>query len=300
MEDLTYIVILNWNGRENTLECLGSISRIAYSPYRVIVVDNGSTDDSVAAIGQAYPQVEVIANCENLGFARGINVGIKAALAQGARYVLILNNDVVVDEGLLSELIQAAAADPSLGVLSPKIYEYHTQRVWFAGAKKRRFPPGFTIMGYQKKDGQRFNIPQEIHYAFGCGMLVKAEVFDRIGLFDEAYLMYNEDLDFCERARWAGYKVMYVPAARMEHKVSASAGVDSPFKWYSLARYMVPFFLKHSHHPYLSLLAYGAWVVAREFVKGNVRSIFPYLRGMRDGWRAAVAIGYRKANNPLP
>ena len=130
------VIVLNWNGREDTLECLRSIRSIAYSNFGVIVVDNGSTDGSVAAIRASQPSVEVIDTGENLGFAGGNNVGIRRALELGADYVLLLNNDTVVDPGLLRAFVAAAALHPEAGAFGAKIY-FHSEptRIWYAGAR---------------------------------------------------------------------------------------------------------------------------------------------------------------------
>ena len=287
---LVYVVIVNWNRADDTIECLQALEGSDYSDYRPLVVDNGSTDGSPDAIRAAFPAVEMIANKDNLGFARANNIGIEHALRQGADYVFLLNNDTLVDGRLLTELVAVGESDPQIGMLAPKIY-YHDggSRLWSAGARWRRFPPRVTIIGYGREDGPAYSVQREVDYATGCAMLVKREVFERVGMFDPAFFMYHEDYDFSARVQRGGYRIVYVPQAVMWHKVSASTGEDSPLKWYYLGRYIVPLYVKHFRPPRLSLALFVLWVLARETVKGNARYLGPYLRGLRDGWREFTA-----------
>jgi hypothetical protein len=271
-------------------------------------VDNGSTDGSRQAIRAAFPAVEMIANEDNLGFARGSNMGIEHALQQGADYVLLLNNDTLADARLLSELVAVGESDPQIGMLVPKIY-YHGGkrcpepaeggRLWSAGARWRRFPPRVTIIGFGQKDGAAYSVQREVDFATGCAMLVKREVFERVGLFDPAFFMYHEDYDFSARVRRGGYRIVYVPQAVVWHKVSASTGEESPLKWYYLGKYIAPFYFKHCRLPRLSLALFALWVLARETVKGNARHLGAYVRGLRDGWREFAAKNlHPKARGP--
>jgi GT2 family glycosyltransferase len=287
---LIYVVIVNWNRANDTIECLNALARSDYSNYRLLIVDNGSTDGSPDAIKAAFPAAEVIANRDNLGFARANNIGIEHALQQGADYILLLNNDTLVDERLLTELVAVGESNPQIGMLVPKIY-YHggSGRLWSAGAQWRRFPPRVTIIGLGREDGPAYSIQREVDYATGCAMLVKREGFERVGMFDPAFFMYHEDYDFSARVRRGGYRIVYVPQAVMWHKVSASTGEESPLKWYYLGKYVAPFYLKHCRPPRLSLALFALWVLARETVKGNARQLGPYLRGLRDGWREFAA-----------
>jgi GT2 family glycosyltransferase len=285
-----YVVVVNWNRANDTIECLKALECSDYANYRPLIVDNGSTDGSRGAIRAAFPTVEMIANEDNLGFARASNIGIEHALQQGADYVFLLNNDALVDTPLLSELVAVGESDPQIGMLVPKIY-YHGEegRLWSAGARWRRFPPRVTIIGFGREDGGAYSAQQEVDFATGCAMLVKRQVFQRVGLFDSAFFMYHEDYDFSARVRRGGYRIVYVPRAVMWHKVSASTGQESPLKWYYLGKYIVPLYLKHFSPPRLSLALFVLWVLARETVKGNARYLGPYLRGLCDGWREFAA-----------
>lgn len=233
------IVILNWNGRLDTLACLESVANISYPNFNVIVVDNGSTDDSVLAIRAAFPEVTLIETGANLGFSGGNNVGIQHALAHGADYVLLLNNDTVVDPGLLDAFVAAAKRFPDAGVFSAKIY-FHAepQRIWYAGARWNDLTARFDQVGEGELDnGQRFATACETEYACGCAFFVPAARLREIGLLDDNFFLYFEETDWCFRARKAGYPSIYVPEAKLWHKVSVSFGGEgSPLALYFQTR----------------------------------------------------------------
>lgn len=118
------VVTLNWNRKEDTIECLKSLLELDYANYEIVVVDNGSMDGSAQAIRQSFPNITVIENKENLGYSLGMNTGIKYALEQGVKYVLIMNNDTVIDKGALTELVKVAESDPTIGFVTGKAYFY--------------------------------------------------------------------------------------------------------------------------------------------------------------------------------
>jgi hypothetical protein len=282
-----YAVILNWNRRDDTLACLESVMKLDPAPAHVIVVDNASTDGTPQAVAGRFPAVEIQVTSRNLGFAGGMNVGLRAALAGGAMYVLMLNNDTLVAPDFLGLLMGTAAGDERIGLAAPKIYFADPpHRIWYAGAMRRRWLPGFSFPGYGRPDGPRYDRPRDVDYATGCGLLARGEVLRRVGLFDEdSYFMYHEDLDLSERVRRAGYRIAYVPQARMWHRESASTAPTSPQKWYYLARSIVPFFRRYARRPRLTIPVYAGYVAVREVIKGQGRVVGPFLRGIRDGLR---------------
>jgi GT2 family glycosyltransferase len=256
-----------------------------YPNFEIVILDNGSSDGSVEFLGKEFPHVHLIDNKENLGYAAGNNVGIQYALQQGADYVFLLNNDTIVDKHLLAELVEAGEINEAVGVLAPKIYFYKQENVIAsAGSRKRYFPPGgIKIIGLGKQDEDVYNRQREIDYAIGCGLLVKRGVFEKIGMLDPAYFLYREDYDFSLRVRRGGYKILYVPAAKMWHKVSVSTQGDSWTKWYHLGKGAAYFYRKNIRLGYVALPIYVSWVVAREIVLGNRKAIRPYLVGIWDG-----------------
>jgi hypothetical protein len=214
-----------------------------------------------------------------------MNVGLRAALDAGASYILAINNDTLVAPNLLRLLVGVAREDERIGITVPKIYYADSpEQLWYAGAMRRRWLPGFSFPGYGKQDAPRYSRRRDVDYATGCGLLVRAEALHNVGLFDETrFFMYHEDLDLSERIRQSGYRIVYVPQARMWHKESASTDPMSPRKWYYLARYIVPFFRRHYRWPVLALALYTLYVVARELLKGHARLIPPFLKGICDG-----------------
>lgn len=232
------VVILNWNGRADTLACLESVQRVPARGCRVIVADNGSSDGSAAAIRQAYPGVDLIENGANLGFAAGNNEAIARALQDGAEFVFLLNNDTIVDPGIVDAFLDAARRLPQAGVFGAKIY-YHAdpQRLWYAGGCWDAKTLSFNEHGAGEIDQGQYDRLTETDWVIGCAMFVRADVFRKVGLLEPKFFLNNEEVDFCSRVRRAGYSCAYVPQARLWHKVSASfGGEDSPLKEYFSAR----------------------------------------------------------------
>ena len=238
MTPLVYIVILNWNGREDTLACLESVARLDYSNCQVIVADNGSTDGALGEIARKHPSVRLIENGANLGFAAGNNSAITAALEDGADFVFLLNNDTIIDPGIVGAFLDAAQRMPQAGVFGAKIY-YHAdpQRLWYAGGYWNAKTLSFNEYGAGDIDAGQYDQLTETDWVIGCAMFVRAEVFRKVGLLEPKFFLNNEEVDFCSRVRRAGYACAYVPQARLWHKVSASfGGEDSPLKEYFSAR----------------------------------------------------------------
>lgn len=220
------VVVLNWNGKDLTLDCVRSLLEIDTPNVDIIVVDNASDDGSVGAIRDSFGgRVTVVANDENLGFAAGNNAGIRLALERGVDYVLLLNNDTVVDAALIDNLLRPFETNGNLGVAGPKIY-YHTppDRIWFAGGELFLSRGVARHIGIRETDRGQFDDPRDVDYVTGCALMARREVFETVGLLDPSYVAYYEDADFCVRARRAGYRVVYVPGGKVWHKISASTG----------------------------------------------------------------------------
>lgn len=267
------IIILNWNGWEDTVECLESLRQIEYPNLDVIVVDNHSQDDSLDKI-RAYcagalkvesefldppcksirtlecyedetllnfePQdLIIIKNKENYGYPGGNNVGIKFALEKlNPVYILLLNNDTVVDPQLLNNLTLEGESDKNMGILGPKIYYYQEPEViWSAGCKiSWKLARGIHIGSGELDQGQ-YDEKKEVDYVSGSAFLIKTEVIRKIGLMDENYFLYFEESDWTLRANEAGYKSLYVPEAKVWHKVSKSGGgISHPIGLYYITR----------------------------------------------------------------
>jgi GT2 family glycosyltransferase len=223
------VVVLSWNRGEDTLACLRSLAAVSEPTVTTILVDNASTDGTVEAVRGEFPEVEVVVNGSNLGFAEGNNAGIRHALDGGAAWVLILNNDVEVDPGFLQALLEEAARRPDVGALSPLIlFGPPSETIWFAGAA---YDPrkGYNgrQRGYGAPAGAPFDEVWETDRICGAAMLVPRAVLEEVGDFDTELFAYYEDTDWSLRARAAGHRLYIVPAGRIWHKVSRSSGGES-------------------------------------------------------------------------
>jgi GT2 family glycosyltransferase len=219
-------IVLSWNGREETLACLQSLAHAAGSEDAVVVVDNGSSDGSPEAVAERFPGVTLLRNGANLGFAGGNNVGIRHALASGAEWVVLLNNDATVEPEALEALRAAAGRHADAGILAGKLFfREPADRVWFAG---QRFWPliGYSgrPRGYGKPDAPELRVEQPTGRAAGAFMAISRAAIERVGLLDEDLFAYVEDVDWSLRVREAGLAVILVPDAIARHGVSASTG----------------------------------------------------------------------------
>lgn len=218
------IIILNWNGLKDTIECLDSLQKITYPNYEVMVVDNGSKGNEAGILRKKYRDyIKLIANKDNLGFAGGNNQAIKQIIREGqSDYVLLLNNDTIVDKEFLSELVKVAESDSNIAMVGPKIYYYdHRDVLQTAGARINwwtGFPP---LIGTNERDVGQYDNIKEVDYVSGCALLVKKEVIAETGMLDKNYFMYYEETDWCARVKKAGYLIKYVPKAKIWHKIEA-------------------------------------------------------------------------------
>jgi GT2 family glycosyltransferase len=228
------VIILNWNGRHLLEECLDSVLAQTFADFETIVVDNGSTDGSVDFLNERWGgKVKIVSLPSNAGFAGGNNAGIRAARG---RYAVLLNNDTAVDPGWLVALHRATSRHPEAGMFTPKILNYY-RRDEIDNTGHLVYPDGLA-RGHNRleRDDGRFDFEEEAFYPSGCAAVYKKEMFDEIGLLDESFFAYGEDVDLGLRARWAGWKCYYVPDALVFHKYSATAGEYSPQKVFLVER----------------------------------------------------------------
>ena len=243
------ILILNWNGLQDTLACLASLQCVKYPNFDILVVDNGSCDGSTTVIRERFPEVRVIENERNLGFTGGNNVGLRH-LAQGVDYVLLLNNDTEVAPDFLGRLVDVAEADPGIGIVGPKIY-YHEQPVviWSAGGTIDWQRGKSRMLELDELDeGQSGVVPREVDFVSGCALLVKRAVLEQIGLLDERFFAYYEEIEWCVRAKREGFKIVHVPRAKVWHKIPLDARDSSPIVQYYMSRNRI-LFLKATGAP---------------------------------------------------
>lgn len=227
------IIVVNWNRRQDTLECLESLTKLTYPNYRVILVDNGSTDGSVPAVRDRFSGVQIIEAGANLRFAGGNNLGLKDVLQQEDKGCLLLNNDTTVEPDLLDHVVEAAQSDERIGLVGPKIlYHHRPDVIWFAGGVLKPTWGYARHYGLRQLDDGRFDVRREVTFLTGCCLLIKREVLLKVGLLDGGFYLYSEDADYCLRSMKADYKLVYEPKARVYHKVSrSSGGAYHPAKW---------------------------------------------------------------------
>jgi GT2 family glycosyltransferase len=232
------VIVLNWNGRDDTLACLASLGQLDYPVYEVIVVDNGSGDDSVAAIRAAYPQVTLIETGDNLGYVGGNNVGLEHARTIGADYALLLNNDTEVAPDFLRLLVEAAETDPTIGIVGPTIYYFDRPGViWSAGGAVDWSWGDTRMIGVDQVDQEQFGLlPRPVDFVSGCAMLIKMSSIDQMGLLDPRFFAYYEEAEWCVRVARAGFKIVHVPQAQIWHKISPIAREASPQVHYYMTR----------------------------------------------------------------
>jgi GT2 family glycosyltransferase len=233
---------------------------VQYPNFDVIVVDNGSSDDPSPRLKREFPSIKLLASNENLGFTGGNNLAIEDALRHGAAYVLLLNNDTLVDPPFLTELVQVGESDCGIGILGPKIfYATEPQRIWYAGGKVKygRGSCDHVGKGEFDQDG-KFSRTVDTGFITGCAMMIKSAVLGEIGLLDSKLFFSWEDNDFCMRARNAGYRCVFVPMAHVWHKISQTCGLESPFTLYLSTRNQLTWIAKHVPFPYKPVtLAYA-------------------------------------------
>jgi GT2 family glycosyltransferase len=243
---LVYVIVLAWNHCPETVTCLASLTRLNYPNKRILLVDNGSQDGTPQVVAALFPNVEILMNEKNLGFAAGCNVGLRYALEQGADFMFLVNNDTEVSPDALDHLV--ASMRPDVGMAAPKIYYAYTLQpiIWSVGGKCH--PITLEKIGDARGQIDRGQWDQIIErdYLAGCALLISRKLLETVGLFDERFFMYYEDSDLSLRARRKGFTLLLVPSAHVWHKVAlSSGGSNTPNERYWMARSSVWFFYKH-------------------------------------------------------
>jgi GT2 family glycosyltransferase len=287
---------VNWNGRHLLDACLGSLRLQDPAPDRIIVVDNGSTDGSLAHLRSTWPDVTVLDAGANLGFPAATNLGIQEALAGGAGYILLLNNDAQLLPGALPEL--ASALDelgPAVWAAAPKIrYRSAPKTIWSAGGRFDWWRGLALDRGWGEPDLGQYDVSELVTFANACCLLVRARVFRDVGLLDDAYFMYFEDAELAARAGRDGARVAYRPAAGVLHDVQASSGgtpgAVSPAALYYWTRNRGRFISRNVRNPVRRFVAH-AYVLASRVVRmaqaitaGRGHEARVIARGLTDGY----------------
>lgn len=247
---------MNWNGFRDTSECIGSILNISYENYTIIVVDNGSDKDESKELARKFPVVITLRSETNLGFSGGNNLGIKYALGKGADYILLLNNDTIVEKDFLDILVDSAAKNQSIGLAVPKINYYsEPSKIWYAGGYISKLRGAALTRGNGKPDSN-YTENKYVTFATACCLLVDKRVIKDIGLMDEKYFLYLEDADYCIRSSECGYKILFVAQSKIYHKINKSTVKKNNFvPLYYNTRNRLIFIRKfYKNYFYLSLL----------------------------------------------
>jgi hypothetical protein len=299
------IIILNWNGFNDTVECLESLKKITYPNYDVIVVDNASSGDDVRLLqGKFGDYINIIKNEKNYGFAKGNNIGIKYALEKGVAYVLLLNNDTVVAPDFLDELVQVAEANVGLGILCPMIYWYdQPDSVWFGGGFKVRLYRG-TCTESRKEGSDQPLIRSEV--ATGAAMLIRRETIEKIGLLPEYHFFGVEDIDYSLGALKAGFGIAVATKSKVWHKGSRESTVARigfhyrgwqimRRKYLSMPAYIISTFSALTWAIMVSIIPFFRYLYHGDFreLRNFFRKIVSALKGIVEGaiWKSRGSSG---------
>lgn len=249
MNPLVYIIILNWNGRDLTLDCLKSLSKIKYDNFEILVVDNGSSDESVKAIRNKYPKINILQLDKNIGYAEGNNAGFEFIKNKNPNYIIFLNNDTIVDPNFIEPMTEPLMKNSDVGQTVPKIFYANSKnKIWYAGGKVNLWLGQIYHIGIRKYDGSQYSESQYTDYATGCCFCMRPNDFTEIGKFDASFPMYAEDVDLSLRIRANGKQILYVPNSNIWHKVSASIGGElSILKLRRKLKGLIKLFGKHTN-----------------------------------------------------
>lgn len=288
-------IVLNYNGREMTLATVASLLDLDYPDLGILVVDNGSTDGSDAAVAAAFPSVRRLRTEENLGISGGLNLGFRVGLAEGWDYLMPMNNDIEVAPDLLHELVNVVASDPAIGCAGPKCYYYFgdRNRIWSAGGTLRFRESVTRERGMGERDSGRFDRDGEVDYVNGALMLIRREAMLATGLWDPVYHVSVEDADWCVRMKRAGYRCWYAHRARLWHMVSPTTGGYTAGRTFRTGRSTAIFVRK-----YAGLVGWAGFLfwtavaipaaLLRELPRRNTAAVVAKFRGVLAGLRAPL------------
>ena len=285
------VVILNWNRKEMLLDCLKSINELDYPVYEIIVVDNASNDGSAKAVKERFPEVILIENKKNYGAIGGKNIGLRKALESTVNYIYMVDNDIVGAKDSLSKLIEVAENDPQVGMVGAMMYDYSKlDTILSAGGILDYTQNVARGRGCNQKDVGQFNTVEPIDYLWGGALLVKKNVLEKVGLFDQDYIGYwFEDVDLSVRFLKAGYKVLFSPFAKVWHKPHQTIEQFSFRKKYLATRNAIRFMKKYANvFQWAKYLFFAIGGLPYAFVRdlllrGNVQGTWGKAKGLFDG-----------------
>ena len=288
------VIVTAWNQIDKTIPCLESVLAQTYGNLSVLLVNNNSTDDTVEQVSSKFPQVDILDLPKNLGPTGGYNAGFRQALGKGFDYIFLLNNDTLLAPDCVEKLIEEAQTSPEIGLVMPKIYyAFEPQRIWSVGGWANPWNLEIVRPGDNQIDKGQWDKPTDIDDAPFCAVLLTRKILEDVGLPDEGFFLYYEDLDFCRRAKLNGFRLRLQPSAHMWHVVSASSGgSDSPGERYWMARSSIRYFRKHTRllrWPIVIFWRTGSAIRTslRLLSRRRFESLRAYWRGLRDGLREA-------------
>lgn len=284
------ILTAAWNQVEKTLACLETVFKLTYTQFDVVLVDNGSKDELREQVRQWYPQVEIIRSETNLGFAAGFNLGLRHAMVRGYDYVFLINNDTLLAPDCLTMLVDGAQVRPNAALFTAKIYYADDpNRIWTIGGKLNKIFLEVQDLARGELDIGQWDEPLQIDFAPLCGVLLNCDIVTEIGLLNEIFFLYYEDMEFCHRLRNAEYFLWVVPQAKMWHLVSASSGgKDSVSERYWMALSSVIYFrlvMSPLQAPMIFVYRFGSALktTMRLLSQFNLEALASYWHGILHG-----------------
>jgi len=292
------VILVHLEQEVLTADCIESLRHVSYPNVDIVLVDNGSTNGSGLRLQMKFPDIHFIRNETNSGFAGGNNVGIRLALERGADYIMLLNNDTVVDSGFIEPLVRYADTNSSVGVQGCKIYFFDpNDKLWFAGGCLKPHSGRGYHRGLLEPDSGQYDNIEETDFVTGCMMFIASDVIREVGFLDEQWFLYLEDVDWCMRARRAGYLIVYNPRSVIWHKASSSTRHDSPVYLYFTMRNKILFVRRYSgifhwglRIPYF-LFFYGRQLIRMRIKwksKAGTRAVWA---GLMDGLHGVTGKG---------
>lgn len=274
-----YIILVNWNKPFLTLECVKSIKTSYFTNYKIVVVENGSTDNSLEILTN-NDDFHLITSSKNLGYTGGNNIAIKYCLKKNPDFIFLLNNDTLLLPNTIEILLNSAKNDNTIGIIQPKIFFYpETDKLWCGPTSFNKILLTSRLEGYGKFDTIKFNNYKELPFSVGCATLIKKEVFNSIGLLDDDFFAVCEDVDFGIRAIKANYKIIYEPNSIIYHLESVSAGgINNYFYVFLQTRSQILLIKKHAKNKFHLFFAISIYFLRahfralRLFISGNYKS----------------------------
>ena len=275
MMEKVAVVILNYKVSDLAITAVRSVLKSSYENLKIYLVDNNSNDGIEMKI-QEFSEVTFIQSGSNLGYTGGNNIGIKKALEEGSDWVLLLNPDATVEKDTIEILVEKTKKH-NAHIANPKIYFAHSKKIWFAGKFFDRANVLGSHRGVDEEDTGKYDEEEELEDGTGCALLIKREVFEKIGFLDENYFLYYEESDFLYRARQAGFKIMYIPGSVVYHENAKSSGVGGPLQDYFITRNRMLYASKYL--PFRTKFALIREAIRTSYYPTRRLALFDYLMG---------------------